>query len=685
VGLDKIKVHEAKTKRQQAAQEKYKHFLQQRDEALYRWIFFALGNQAGLSSDPSSDNRAETQQAANKALKEFADHLSRRESPAFDLDWTKDDQTAIRAGCCECLLILAELTMDEKYRSEDKTRKENAQQALAFLRGCQRLGLPRDFFERYKKQIITWVGFDPGEAVGGVIQWAVFAEEPHATWEVLIDFWQGVLCLKGNDPKEAARHLADVLSKQPNHYWAVFLLALCEQQKGQVSPVAVGAFTDCIKDRKQNWVVYLLRSFLWTDLEKDIEAREDLEKALTLCPDDSAAYVVRVNQGVMYIQAKKFDDAVACLEKAIALNPKGWQAHANLATAYVERNRVDQGIIELGRAIQLAPTVPWLYEQRAELHIRERDLEAALADLEKAAKQDQSRQKLAQFWGERGRLLRILKRFPEAVEAIRKAIQLISQTARKDPLEAKLYLALAETLLQLPRSTEQKDKERYQEVLYAVDQYVENVGKPGARPYRLRAQALAKLGQKSAAIKSLTQALAFEPNDVPSRLQSGWLYLLEADSPKFALMDFEAILHADPANREAAAGRASASMALALAGRLTEDRDHVDKAVADANKALAFLEPAGVQEVRIWVRLQAARIFARAAEFLDPPGRGALPRNQKTVKDYREKAITLLGLHCRDIPTDQLQGFRNYLRREPDFRSLRESVGFKKLFPAGAR
>ena len=79
----------------------------------------------------------------------------------------------------------------------------------------------------------------------------------------------------------------------------------------------------------------------------------------------SLRYVLLVNRGLLWLERREWDKAVADLQAAIKLDGRQWPAFENLAQVYVRQNKPDQAIEQFTRAIELRPGWAPLYRARA--------------------------------------------------------------------------------------------------------------------------------------------------------------------------------------------------------------------------------------------------------------------------------------------------------------------------------
>jgi tetratricopeptide (TPR) repeat protein len=171
------------------------------------------------------------------------------------------------------------------------------------------------------------------------------------------------------------------------------------------------------------------------------------------------------------------------------------------------------------------------------------------------------------------------------------------------------------------------------------------------------------------AIADYTRAIELRPDTEPAiraRLLNhrGWAYHL-ADAPRLALGDFEASLKQIEDQAEAHAGRGLARVRLG----------DWEPAVADADAAVRLASARPTDEsgpgARRQARLNAARIYAQAAEYaaarVGRPGERAV----RLYRGYRARALELLRQVLEETPAPD----RAAVLADPALRPLRPGRG----------
>ena len=221
---------------------------------------------------------------------------------------------------------------------------------------------------------------------------------------------------------DAIRPLNAAVQDDPEQTSAHLLLALCYlniQPKGLSQ--ARASLNTCIRSHRDLMGLYLMRALvageegnlalvkldqarpkekaaeasrLRQEATEAIDAAEkDYRQALSLEHNDDLRYVLLTNRGLMRLQSKRFDEAVADLEEAIRLKPSLYQAHADLAQVYQRQGRLDDAAAAFTRGIACHPepnVAAGLYRSRALLHAYRSDItpaqhDAALRDLDAEA------------------------------------------------------------------------------------------------------------------------------------------------------------------------------------------------------------------------------------------------------------------------------------------------------------
>jgi tetratricopeptide (TPR) repeat protein len=110
-------------------------------------------------------------------------------------------------------------------------------------------------------------------------------------------------------------------------------------------------------------------------------AAKAFDEALKANPDDAEAYYGR---GVAHMCTGQYAAAIADYSSAIRLDPR-WFDYKNRAGSYEETGNYAAALANLNHAIALEPKDPVISVMRADLYARSGQVQAAKADLDKAA------------------------------------------------------------------------------------------------------------------------------------------------------------------------------------------------------------------------------------------------------------------------------------------------------------
>jgi tetratricopeptide (TPR) repeat protein len=100
-------------------------------------------------------------------------------------------------------------------------------------------------------------------------------------------------------------------------------------------------------------------------------------------PEDLRAEAL-INRGIVHLDERKAQLALADFEQAIAFNPEYPTAHAYRGEAHKAMDQFDKALVDYNRAIQLDATSADLYAFRGEVHRRMSTFDKARADYEAA-------------------------------------------------------------------------------------------------------------------------------------------------------------------------------------------------------------------------------------------------------------------------------------------------------------
>jgi serine/threonine protein kinase/Tfp pilus assembly protein PilF len=529
----------------QASRARFQRFGKWRDEAQFLGTLYT-----GMEL---AENGRATRAAVKNALVVYGIRPGDSAPPNLDAELTAAQQAEVRADCYQLFLILAETHAQAATSANPGTPgpKPPLNEAIAFLTQALRFGAPSPAYYLRRGRYLRLLGDDAAAAEADKA--AAGVEARHLFDHFLMaDEWY-----RRGDFERAIRGFDLVLDRQPGHFWAHYLSALCllRQHRPAEARAHLGA---CLAQRADFVWLFLLRGFAQGELQAFDAADADYQKALQLPLDEYARYVLFVNRGVLRVRQERLGDAVSDLKNAIALKPKAYQAYANLAQAYIRQKQMDLALVQLDRAVELEPALAHVYRLRARLRLERREPALALADLDRAiARADRSDPMHADDLIERGRLLMRDRKHAEALASLDAALELRGQSGPAQRLRAEALFHLG----------------RFADVVTAIDRYVET-GKPLESVYRLRGLARVELGKHPGAIEDFTKAMELNPTSAVLAYR-GWAHLACA-APKLAVRDFQLAIELDAANGDAYNGRGLVRLSL---GKQSEAMRDADEAV----------------------------------------------------------------------------------------------------------
>jgi len=155
-------------------------------------------------------------------------------------------------------------------------------------------------------------------------------------------------------------------------------------------------------------------------MEKDKldQAHEHLEKALAICPNYADALTFR---GVLELNQKNSQAAVADLDKAIKADPNFATAYLVMGSALNMQSKFDQAIRALERGESLAPNSWQAHFELAKAYIGKEDYQSALKHLQQAQSMEPSKYPLIYLL--QADALLAMKQYPEAMNALQSYLQ----------------------------------------------------------------------------------------------------------------------------------------------------------------------------------------------------------------------------------------------------------------------
>jgi tetratricopeptide (TPR) repeat protein len=453
-----------------------------------------------------------------------------------------------------------------------------------------------------------------------------------------------------------------VLQREPRHYWARYLLALCRLGAGEWDRARDG-LTACLGERPDFFWSRLFRATAEGGQREFAAAEDDFRAVAPLVDDPLGRWLLHAHRGALRVQEARWDDAISDLKEAVTLRPEAAEGYLTLAQAHAGRSDFVAAVAVLDEAIRHRPDNPELYHTRAQMHLKYGDVKAARTDFEQAVGHGRRTESIPRL------VAAVLSPAPPAPARdprSRAALRLASDYVQLAHLqhEGKDYVAAlvscAAALLVWPdyppahyqRAETLQAVKNYAAAGAALDRYLRRAV-PTAEVYQARGLIHAQLHEYQKAAEAFDRATALRP-DARTLAYCGWAYL-KLDAPRPALEKFEAALKVDRTNADALCGR----------GLIRAWQGDVRGAAADA-EIVRHLHPHELD----WL-IQAACIYAQTAPRAATPEAGA---------DFGNRAVAMLKELMSQLPADRRAAFwRDRVEPEKELNPVRRSRAYLDL------
>jgi serine/threonine protein kinase/tetratricopeptide (TPR) repeat protein len=552
----------------------------------------------------------------------------------------------IAAGCYEVLLAWAESEAEVPPGELAAGKEARLRRALRLLTIAEALGrahgllTPQALYLR-RARYLGQLGDEKAARAESVRAAQVRPSTGLDFFLAALDSW-----LKGDSVK-AAGACAQALEKQPDHFWAQYLQALCFFQAQRWAEAEVG-LTACVARQPGYLWPRLFRATVRAELGQSDAATADFALALGQATDPFSRYIALTNRSAFLIHEKKWDGALADLEAAIRLRPEAYQAYMNLAELHRRRKQWPAALDALGKALDRRPEEAGLYFSRALVYLETKDPDAARRDFQQVLAHEPRGSRSDRLI----RALLALAQLRQQAKDLPAALARCQEALRLRPDHPQALRQQAEVLLAL---------RRYADASQALERY--SKGRKIVAPEVYLAQGLihTKLGEYPQAIEAYTLALRARP-DAATLGHRGWVYLRLKALPA-ALKDFKAALRLDPRQTHALCGQAHTL--------LSEGR--VRDGLADGEKALK-LGPKNEQ-----LLLDVACLFSRGAGIVIA-GYGGPGMVKIDAYQFQDRAVQLLREALEQVPATRRAAFwRENIAAERALDPIRRSDGMRRL------
>jgi protein O-mannosyl-transferase len=329
-------------------------------------------------------------------------------------------------------------------------------------------------------------------------------------------------------------------------------------------------FTEAIARTPRNALCYNNRAVYYGNEQHDHEAAlKDFDKAVELYP----GYLVAIaNRGVTYENLGKREEAIADLERALAINPNSPNPDFILRIGNLRYllNDFSGSIADYNRLQAMDKLYPRIYSKRAGSEAMLGQAEEALRDAERAVRIDP---KDEEAYNSRGLANRLLGKLDDAVNDFGLAIYIKDDYSRPYNNRGAIYLA---------RGQPERAIEDFSKAIELDSHF--------ADPYSNRGAVEQKLDRNEAALKDLDTALRLNPHFADAYQNRGVVKNALKLFPE-ALADFNEALKLNPGKNNGAiyVGRGISKLFLGDNAGACEDW-HTASDLAAANAARLIAE-----------------------------------------------------------------------------------------------
>ena len=160
----------------------------------------------------------------------------------------------------------------------------------------------------------------------------------------------GVVALQSNSFEEAIRLIKRAASKRPNEFPILVNLGAAYRAAGR-NAEAVKTYETAIKLNPKSPAVHFNLGRVFTDMEEFDKAIEAYQRSIALDSKDPDAYI---NLGNAYKHKGEGDKAIAAYEQALHLKPMA-EAYSNIAAVLVDRSQFEDALALMDKALAIDP------------------------------------------------------------------------------------------------------------------------------------------------------------------------------------------------------------------------------------------------------------------------------------------------------------------------------------------
>lgn len=260
-------------------------------------------------------------------------------------------------------------------------------------------------------------------------------------------------------------------------------------------------FTKGVSVDPQNPLPYIGLGKLALEADNSAEYKKNFDKALSVTGTKDVRPYILIANAYTESSNKRGADALAVLNKGMAIDPKNPELYIAMGDAYITEGNGGQAVSSYEKSIQLNKNNPKAYTRIGSLYIKARNGEEAMKALQNAIKVDST---YVPEYKELGELYYLTKKYDKAVETIQK------------------YMVMTDYSLAA--------KARYAQFLFLNKEYAKSTAVINE---------VIKKDSSNVVMKRLLGYSFYEQKEYPKALQYMQGFFAKADKKKLIASDFE--------------------------------------------------------------------------------------------------------------------------------------------------
>jgi tetratricopeptide (TPR) repeat protein/S1-C subfamily serine protease len=315
---------------------------------------------------------------------------------------------------------------------------------------------------------------------------------------------------------------------------------------------AANSFNQAISLQPNHPTAYLYRGLIYTKQNQYPQAIADFMQAIKLDPSEPWAYTA---MGAVYTKQKQYPQAIAAFEQAIKFDPQHAFAHIGRGLIYSKQKKYPQSIVDFNQAIKLDPQSSFAHRSRGNSYRKLKQYPQAIADFTQAIKLEPE---YSLAYHDRGLVYKEQEQYPKAIADFTQAIKL-------DPQYTKSYLN---------RGVIYSEQQKYPQAIADFTAAIK-INPQDTEAYVIRGFVYSGQKQYSQAVADFAAAIKINPRDAGAYTSRGMLYQDQKKYPE-AIADFTTAIKINPQDTNAYNGR----------GIIYREQKKYPEAIADFTAAI---------------------------------------------------------------------------------------------------